>query len=216
MSQEVPSTAEPRATGQPRAETRSRGLIVGGVIGFFVLILFSAASLAVIGDLTARTVEMDRLLTAVEASESAMKTAQDQVTAAMEPYASGSMTDAQRLKLQAELKRIAAEGQAAIGAAGQDVGAVQMLPWHSRILDAQQAYLRHNAAWVAYMTAAADQPDEWFAEQPEVNQSFADAKDPFVRAVTLFDIGNALGRVKAIFASDQPEESGGSGNTEAA
>lgn len=193
------------------------GLWVGGVIGLLVLMCITAASMAVLGDLTARTVEMNRLLTAVEASEAAMKQAQDDVNSALEPYATGNMTEAERAQVQAELKAIATRGQESIGAAGQQVKSVGILPWHTKIADAQRAYLRHNAAWVAYMIAASDQPEQWFAEQPEVNQSFADAKDPFVRAVTLFDIGNALERIKAIFADDEPSpESGGSGNTESA
>ena len=228
MSQEVPASpdspveaaAPPLSSSPvaPQARSSSRpGLWIGGVIGLFVLVCVTAASLAVMGDLAARTVEMNRLLTAVEASESAMKQAQDDVTAALEPYAAGDMTQAERAKLQSELKAIATKGQQSIGAAGQQVKSVGVLPWHTKIAEAQRAYLRHNAAWVAYMIAASDQPEQWFADQPEVNQSFADAKQPFIQAVTLFDIGNALERIKAIFADDEPPpDSGGSGNTESA
>ena len=225
MSQEVPSSAElPGGVAEPsgspvaaKAPASGRlGLWIGGAVGLLVLVAVTAASLAIIGDLAARTVEMNRLLTSVEASESAMKQAQDQVNAALEPYADGNMTDAQRQKVEAELKVIATRGQQSIGAAGQQVKAVGVLPWHSKIADAQRAYLRHNAAWVAYMIAASDRPDQWFADQPEVNQSFADAKQPFIQAVTLFDIGNALERIKAIFADESAQDSASSGNTESA
>ena len=203
MSQEAP---QPGRTAGPNAHARGGHSWIAWIIGAVVLVVVSVASLAVLADLAARTMEMDQLLTAIESSESAMEQAQDEVTTAMAPYVEGNMTEKQRVRLQARLKAIAAEGQQAIGQAGVEVQSVSVLPWHSRIADAQRAYLRHNTAWVAYMIAASDRPEQWFVEQPEVNDSFAAAKEPLIKGVTLFDFGQAMDRLEEIFAPDEPDE----------
>ena len=204
MSQEP---ATPVATAPRRSHAW-----VAWIVGAVVLAVITVLSLAVLADLGMRTYEMNRLLTAVEKSESAMKKAQDDVVTALEPYASGNLSAADRAKINARLEEIAAQGHQDIADAGNGVGAVWVLPWHAHIAEAQQAYLRHNGAWVAYMTAAQSDPQQWFADQPDVNSTFAAAKMPFVEGVTLFDIGNALGRIKAIFAEDQPVQDNGGSN----
>ena len=219
MSQEAPQPG--RAAG-PNAHPRGGRSWVAWIIGAVVLVVVSAASLAVLADLAARTMEMNQLLTAIESSESAMQQAQDDVNAALEPYSANDMTEKERRRLQARLKAIAGEGQQAIGQAGVEVQAVSVLPWHTQIADAQRAYLRHNTAWVAYMIAASDRPEQWFVEQPEVNDSFAAAKGPLIQGVTLFDFGRAMERLEEIFAPDAPDEdshdggSSGGGNSQPA
>lgn len=186
---------------------------VAWAVGGVVLVVITLGYALAIGDLVARTVTADRLLTQVEASESAMKAAQDEFTATIEPYSAGSMTDADREKLRADLADVAARGRDAIAAAGVGVGAVSVLPWQGNIAEAREAYLRHNAAWVAYLDAASKDPDEWFREQRDVNTTFYEARDPLVRALTLFDFTNGLDRIKVIYA--ESDESGGGGGQSA-
>ena len=178
-------------------------------IGGVALAVITLGYVLAIGDLVARTVTMDHLLTQVESSESAMKAAQDEFTATIEPYSAGDMSDADREKLRADLADVAARGRDSIAAAGVGVGATNVLPWQGNVAEARDAYLRHNAAWVAYLDVASQDPDEWFREQPEVNSTFYDARRPLVHAVTLFDLGNAMERIKVIYA-DSDESNGGS------
>ena len=202
MTQEVLETgAPPKRDGVPAWAAWA----VGGV----VLVVITLGYVLAMGDLVARTVAADRLLTQVEASEAAMKAAQDEFSTTIEPYSAGDMTDADREKLRADLADVAARGRDSIAAAGVGVGAVSVLPWHGNIADARDVYLRHNEAWVAYLDRASEDPDEWFREQADVNSTFLDARDPLVDAVTLFDLANAIDRIKAIYA--ESDESGGNG-----
>ncbi|MFM7598672.1 MAG: hypothetical protein ACKO70_09950 [Actinomycetota bacterium] len=201
MSQEVlEAGAPPSRDGVPAW--------VVWAIGGVVLAVITLGYVLAIGDLAARTVTMDRLLSQVESSESAMKAAQDEFASTIEPYSAGDMTDADREKLRADLADAAARGRDAIAAAGVGVGAVTVLPWQGNVAEARDAYLRHNAAWVAYLDAASQDPDEWFRDQPEVNSTFYDARVPLVEAVTLFDFTNAIERIKVIYA-DSDESNGG-------
>lgn len=201
MSQEVLETGVPPKSAGPPAWV---AWAVGGVVLLLVAVGYSLA----IGDLALRTATADRLLTQVEASEAAMKAAQDEFTATIEPYAADSMTDADREKLRADLADVAARGRDAIAVAGVGVAAVGVVPWQGNIAEAREAYLRHNAAWVAYLDAASKDPDEWFREQPDVNSTFYAAREPLVEALTLFDITNGLERIAVIYA-DSDEGGGG-------
>lgn len=196
----------------PRAHPRRKGgapTWLVWTLGILVLVVLTVASLAVIGEFTARTVEDQQLISAVEGSESAMKATQDEFAAVLDDYDTKNLSDADRAELLDRLAEVAARGKDAIASAGQGVADVQVLPWHTKIRAAQEAYLAHNAAWVAYMSAAADDPTEWFQAQPDVNSTFAAAKVPLVEAIPWIDAGELLPRVEAIFAEDTPAESDG-------
>ena len=204
MSQEVlEAGAPPKRDGVPAW--------VVWTIGGVVLVVITLGYVLAIGDLAARTVSADRLLTQVEASEAAMKAAQDEFSTTIEPYSAGSMTDADREKLRADLADLAARSRDSIAEAGVGVGAVSVLPWHGNIAEARDTYLRHNEAWVAYLDAASQDPDEWFREQADVNSTFYDARLPLVRALTMFDVANGLERIEVIYA--ESDESGGGGQS---
>jgi hypothetical protein len=49
------------------------------------------------------------------------------------------------------------------------------------------------------MAAAAEDPAEWFRPQPVVNDTFAEAKDPLIAAVPLFDPLGTLERIELIY-----------------
>ncbi len=180
-------------------------------LGIITLIVLTVASLAVISDLTARTVEDEMLISAIEKSESAMKATQDEFAAVLDKYDTQDLSDADRAELLDRLGEVASDGQFAIAEAGLQVADVPILPWHDKIRAAQDAYLEHNRAWVNYMGAAAEDPAEWFQPQPDVNNTFAAAKAPLVAAIPLLDVTELLPRVRAIF-DDGGESDGGSTN----
>ena len=205
MSQEV------LETGQERP---SRGLPSWLVwtVGLAALILLTAANMVVAGELALRSIEADNLVRAVEQSETAMKTTQADFDEVLSAYDTENLTDEEREQLRTELADVAAQGEAAIAAAGEGVAEVQIMPWHAQLLGARDAYLAHNQAWVSYMAAAAEDPGEWFRPQPAVNETFADAKLPLVQAVPLFDPLGTLSRIEVIYVTG----SGGSGDGQSA
>lgn len=202
MTQEVLETGEERASGGMPSW-------LVWTVGIAALVLLTAANLVVAGELAVRTVEADNLVTAVEQSESAMKATQDEFAAVIAEYDTANLTDEEREQLRAELSDVAERGGTAIADAGGFVAGIQILPWHTQVLDAQEAYLAHNQAWVDYMAAAAEDPAEWFRPQPEVNDTFAQAKDPLVEAVPLFDPLGTLSRIELIYVTGSGDSGGG-------
>ena len=178
-------------------------------VGMAALVLLTAANLVVGGELALRSVEADNLVRAVEQSETAMKTTQADFDEVLSAYDTESLTDEEREQLRTELADVAARGEAAIAAAGEGVAEVQIMPWHAQLLDAREAYLAHNQAWVAYMAAAAEDPAEWFRPQPAVNETFADAKLPLVEAVPLFDPLDTLSRIEVIYVTGSGDSGDG-------
>lgn len=202
MSQEVLETGqEPSRRGSPTW--------LVWAIGALALVLLTTANLAVGGELVARSLEANDLVSAVEQSETAMKTTQADFEDAISAYDTDNLTDAEREQLLTDLSEVAARGEEAIAAAGAGVADVPILPWHTQLLDAQQAYLAHNEAWVDYMAAAAEDPAEWFRPQPAVNDTFAEAKLPLVEAVPLFDFLQTLPRIELIYVSGSGDSGGG-------
>lgn len=202
MSQEVLEAGPERAR---------RGLPawVVWVLGIGGLVLITGGFVAVGAELTLRTVEADSLVRAVETSESAMKSTQDEFAEVLASYDTADLSDAEREKLLAELEDVAARGQESIAAAGEGVAAVQVMPWHANVRAAQEAYLAHNGAWADYMAAASGDPGEWFEPQPAVNDTFAQAKEPLVAAVPLFDLMSTLPRIELIYVTGSGESGDG-------
>ncbi|MFZ9986802.1 MAG: hypothetical protein ACO3HV_03545 [Candidatus Nanopelagicales bacterium] len=194
MSQEV------LETGTDRSRRTAPSWLVW-TVGVAALVLVTAANAVVAGELASRSVEGANLVTAVENSENAMKATQTAFDEVLSAYDTETLTDAEREQLRAELSRVAADGEASIALAGDQVGLVVILPWHSRLLAAQEAYLAHNRAWIDYMAAAAEDPAEWFRPQPAVNSTFAEAKLPLVEAVPLVDPLGTLARIEAIYVT---------------
>jgi hypothetical protein len=195
-------------TGQ---ESPRRGVPAGIVwaVGIAALVVITMANVVVAGELALRSLEADNLVSAVEQSETAMKTTQTEFDAALSAYDTENLTDDEREQLSADLADVAARGVGAIAIAGEGVAQIEIMPWHTNILDAREAYLAHNQAWVNYMAAAAEDPAEWFRPQPAVNDTFADAKLPLVEAVPFFDFLQTVPRIELIYVSGSGDSGSG-------
>ncbi len=202
MSQEVLQAGPPQ---QPRPFPTA----LAWTVGLVALAVFCALSLLGIAELATRNAEAARLLAAVEASEAAMVDTQEKVREAFDAVP-GQPTQDDVEGLRAQLSAIAAEGQGAIAAAGVQVSAVTVLPWHAATREAKTAYLAHNQAWVDYLGAATEDPEEFLRPQPAVNDTFADARLPLFAAVPRFDFVNGIDRIIVIYGdAESGEEPGG-------
>jgi hypothetical protein len=176
---------------------------VGRVIGIALLIAALVAAAALVGDWLARNVEMDRLVTGIEESEAAMTTAIDGVraTLAEDPPAEG-LSPATGEALQ----EIATVGGDAVAAAAVDIGNVAIQPWHEDIVLARDVYLAHNQAWQDFLAAAAEDPEQWFAEYEPINTTW-EAVGPVLRgAVPTPALWDVAERVEIIL--DDGEQAG--------
>ncbi len=170
---------------------------LAGALAFVITLVVSGLVLL---DWGVRTVEMDTLITRIEVSEQAMGAASEAVDAAFEGHSDAGATPAERAKLDAELRAIAAEGRDEIAAAGAEIAVMPYLPWHRSIEVAIDAYPAHNRAWQEYLDAAASDPAEFLRPQPLVDSTFIAAEQPLITAVPLPDILDLLGRLTSIYA----------------
>ena len=182
------------------------------VIGLVVFLVTILGLGLVVGDWTSRNLEMRALVGAVEDSESAMTWTNDQIESIIKQYGdTGKLTAAQKTKAWDALSEAAYEGQFAIGAAGDEVSAVTVLPWHKDILRAQAAYVAHNQAWQDFMKVATKDPVMLFKTQPEVNSTFEAAGPLMKQAVPVPALFELKDRVELIFAP--PTQSAPTGPT---
>ena len=191
--------------------------LVAGAVAFLLTLGIGGA---VGTDWLARNIEMDRLVTAIEASEATMGEVQDRVAVVFDALDAadlqgapadeqgGEQADAQTKAAVAELAVIAVDGAESIGAAGRVIAAVNVLPWHSDTKAAKEAYLLHNYAWQAYMQAAIEDPVAFTVDQPLVNESFMDAQIPLEKALPEFSLFDLQSRVENIFIDGAPQSSG--------
>ena len=183
--------------------------LVAGAVAFLLTLGIGGA---VGTDWLARNIEMDRLVSAIEASEASMGTVQGRIAEVFDQLdvddLEGTTADAQSEAATAELARIAVDGADSIGAAGRKIAAVNILPWHTKIKAAQEAYLLHNYAWQAYMQSAAEDPVALTVDQPLVNQSFEDAQEPLESVVPVVALFDLEARVANIFIDGAPQSSG--------
>lgn len=199
--------SEPGPTRERRVMSPRLPMLIGLLT--FVVSLVMLAALAVVWgalfDSVARNVEMRQLVTRIEASEAQMGEVQEQRTQARASYQDGELSAEQ---LDVELSQIARQGAIDIAGAGERVAAVEWLAWHDDVQAAQLAYLAHNEAWIAYLSRAAADPDEFERVQDAVNETFDAAQQPMVDALPSWDLFDLRKRVDAIFAPS-PSQSGG-------
>lgn len=177
---------------QRRAPQRWIPWVAG--VGVFVVTLLLGGIL--VADWAWRNAEMQTLLDRVEASEAVMGALNEAVGQAFEEHGAGG----DRSKLDGELRELAAMAREDIKAAGAEVAALPIAPWHADIERARDAYLQHNAAWVDYMERASRSAAEFIAPQPLVNETFFAAQPFFVEAIPAPDVRDFAARIAAIFA----------------
>jgi hypothetical protein len=183
--------------------------LVAGAIAFLLTLGIGGA---VGTDWLTRNIEMDQLVSAIEASEATMGVVQDRVAVVYEELDSadlqGAPTDTQTQAAVAELAGIAVDGADSIGAAGREIAAVNVLPWHTEIKAAKEAYLLHNYAWQAYMQSAIEDPVAFTVNQPLIDSSFMDAQQPLEDAVPELTLYDLQFRVENIFVEGAPQSNG--------
>lgn len=183
--------------------------LVAGAVAFILTLGIGGA---VGTNWLARNIEMDRLVSAIEASEATMEEVQDRVAVVFEELDSadlqGEPTDAQTRAAVEQLAGIAVDGADSIGAAGRVIAAVNVLPWHTEIKAAQEAYLLHNYAWQAYMQSAIEDPVAFTVDQPLINTSFMDSQQPLEDAVPRVSLFDLQLRVENIFVEGAPQSNG--------
>lgn len=171
------------------------------VLGLLVFLVTALGLGLVAADWASRNLEMRALVSAVEDSEDAMKWTDDQVQSTIKQYGStGKLNAADKKKAWDALSEAAYAGEFAIGAAGDEVAGITVLPWHKDILNAQAAYVAHNQAWQAYMKTAIDDPTQLFQTQPDINSTFEAAQPLMEKAVPIPALFELKDRVAAIFA----------------
>ncbi len=187
------------------------------VAGLAAFLLTLVAGGALAGDWVARNVQLRDLVVAIEGSESAMGTVQDQISAAFDAYAAKkNPSDADKDAFDATLSNIAANGASSIALAGDKVAAVKLLPWDVAIWNSRQAYLNHNLAWQEYLSAAALDPIELTKDQAAINDTFLVFEKTITAAVpdpALFDLKK---RVAHLFIEQAPADAPAQGPMQAA
>lgn len=201
----------------PGIPPRQRGWIyrrwvpwAAGALAFALTLLVGGVLIA---DWAWRVSQMDTLLDRVEASEAAMGALQDAAAEAFEDHGSGSTEDQDAL--DSELRALAAEAEIDIAAAGDAVADMQIAFWHVGLERARDAYLQHNIAWQEYMARASESSSEFLQPQEAVNQTFFDAREPFIDALPDPYPDQQLERIVVIFEVPEPSDSGGSGGMSA-
>ena len=180
------------------------------LIGLAAFIVTAVALGLVAWDWTGRNMEMNALVTAVEASEDAMGRTQEDLAATAARLRTLT-SDAQKQRAIDDLVAGAQRGEMRIGSAGEVVGQVPVLPWHADIVEAKEAYIAHNLSWQVYMAAIAADPKVYGTDQPVIDATFM-AADPLMRAAVpdppLFDLAQRVDRIFVEGAGPPPAPDG--------
>jgi hypothetical protein len=167
----------------------------------FVVVLVGGGITSVGVDWGVRNAEMADLLTSVEASEQAMMTAQEEIAAIASDFQQApDPTDADREAYSSQLAAAAGRGRDAIAAAGANVQAVGIAPWHATLLRAQADYIAHNLAWQEHLDRASQDPEEFGQPQDLINSSFEEAEASMRAALPVPMVDDLQSRVDLIFA----------------
>ena len=181
------------------------------VIGAVYLVAFSVAATTAMVVFTALTIQADRLFAGVEESERSMAYIQADVAKVFEEFEQGEVDDERRAELIRRLRDIAEAGEVTLSLEGRRIAETEIWPINSRLERARAAYLRHNAAWVDYLARAAEDPAEFVRVQPEVNDSFFDARTPLWESIPRIDLLGLQERLLAIYEDSSGGGDGGGG-----
>lgn len=172
--------------------------LAGGLV-IFLMVAFIAL---VGGVLWATNQQLAALVTKIEASESAMTTLQANVVKTYEEYPTD---EAAR---NAALQQVARDGIASIGKASHDIVDYQPVVLDPNLIEAKQAYLKHTAAWLAYLNKAAADPAEFEKDQPDVDNTFMAVEPKLKAAIPPVPLGDIKQRINAIFTNGAPPDDG--------
>ena len=190
----------PQIPSPPKA-SRSTPRWLPPVLAVLVFFIVLGVGGLVVTDWALRNAEMNALVAKVEVSEDAMGTLQGNLGATFDAFAGqGQLTPDQRAKLNAQIQKVAGAGHDAVQKAGAGVENVSVLPWHTAILRAKDAYVRHNHAWQNYLAKAEQDSSEVTRPQNEINDSFTAAEKPMKSAVPRPTLFHLKQRVDALFA----------------
>lgn len=187
------------SAGQRRTKRWPKVVMWGGIV------LMIIGFVGLIGEWATRNWEMSQLLAKVENSESTMVAAKDRIASVELPE---DASDADVAAASAEIEQLARESVGAVEQAGDQVGEVTFLPWHTEIIDAQGAYLAHNQAWVDYLNAGSQDAVTLFGDDNNISPTWAAAEVRVRAAIPYVPWPNIPNQVDRIFedSDDQQEQ----------
>ena len=191
--------------GMPPQPGRGLPGWVPPVIALTVFLVMVGVGGLVVTDWALRNAEMNALVSKVEVSEDAMGTLQGNLGATYDEFSGqGQLTASERAALNEQIQQVTQEGYDEVKAAGAGVEGVTVLPWHTGIIKAKDAYVLHNHAWQDYLAKAAQDPTEVTRTHSEINDTFMAAEKPMKTAVPVPWLYELKNRVDLIFLP--PEE----------
>ena len=195
-----PPTGLPVIAGQgPTAAARrplwGRILLWGGIA------LMVIGVVGAVGDWASRTWEMNQLLSRIEGSEQAMQIAKDSIGAVTlppdaDPAAEGRghpATGDRERRRRATRWRPRATRWPRCGSCRGTASSIQ----------AQSAYLSHNAAWADYLDRGASEPLTLFGDDNRIEPTWARPRPPSGPASPLPALPMITSRVDQIFTDDE-------------
>jgi hypothetical protein len=202
-----PSSRYPQQDVHAQRRRGNRGLAAVGVLMMTIAIV---GVLAIGGLLGYRAWSMGQLLDGIERSEAAMIAAQELVAATVDGPQDlrGAQGDANAQALQ----QAAAEAGTELEAAAAEIADVRLAPWDGAMGQARTSYLAHNGAWQAYLAGAAQDPEQWFEVDPEIDRTWNVFVADITDAVPSPDFTGVGQRVEVIVGD--PAGSTGDGSLE--
>jgi len=173
----------------PRSPVRSLRILGG--IALLAIVL-------VIGDWWMRNQEMNALVTQIEASETVLEAHNAQMKSAESLFpwnAKYHGETAATERLASVITSTCATSAAHAMATGDEVKRVSILPWHTAIKDAQDAYMRHSHAWEDHLNRCSQDPTVGLEPAPGASGSLGPSLRGAVPPAARYDLGS---RVDAI------------------
>lgn len=160
-----------------------------------VFVVAVLVTVAVVGDWFVRTRELERLLDAVEMSEDAMNSANEDFSKSLDRmYNNDSQYSDQE---RAQIRDLGVDYAVDVIDAGDAVASVFILPWHRHQAAAKKAYLDHSEAWADHWSDVAEDENSFGDRRPDISATFRIAHRRFRATMTW---GFKDGRIERIFA----------------
>jgi hypothetical protein len=185
------------AAPAPRRRSR-RGRWLRRAAWVFAALL--AVCVAIVGDWALRCWEANRLVAAIEASESAMarwRNADDMVYERLpeEPW-----TEEEYARGSAEVSRVATVYLTEVAVTETGVADLRLAPWHRALVRAQDRYLDHAGAWRGYLADRGEDSTQSSSHYVQIDPTFAIAGPAVIDAVPPWCFGDVRERAERVFA----------------